>query len=186
MKKTWQGGLTKGHYITVTPIPAGAPAFLGGGFASTQTAEKGHGRVDRRIYALSGDIGWLSRKDEWAGLKALGMAMNISTNLKTGAVSEDMRFFISTVTGIGQFAKSVRDHWGVESMHWTLDVTFNEDKSRISKDNEPQNMAVMRKLALSFLKPDKKNDVRRQSYKVKRKRAMMDGDYLEKAMAGKF
>ena len=176
-------------------LPDGSPAFLGMDFQSAQTSEKGHGRIERRVYALVDDIGWLSRRREWEGLAALGMAARLSTEAKTGAQSYDMRFFLSSVSDIEQFSNSVRAHWGIESMHWTLDVTFSEDKSRIRKDNEPQNMAVIRKLAMNFLKAQKKselgsesvtNKVRRESYKVKRKRAMMREDYLEKIMVGNF
>jgi len=161
-----------------------APAFLSMDFQTTQTVEKGHGRVDRRIYALVDDIGWLSRRDEWAGLQSIGVAANISTDISSGEVSSDVRFYLCSINGIEQFAKSVREHWGIESMHWTLDVAFNEDKSRIRKDNEPQNMAVIRKLAVNYLKQEKLKDKRRESYKVKRLRASVNEAYLERVMVG--
>lgn len=67
-------------------------------------------------------------------------------------------------------------------MHWTLDVTFGEDKSRIRKENEPENAALLRKIALNFLKIEKKNDQKQQSYKAKRYLAFIDEKYLEKVM----
>jgi predicted transposase YbfD/YdcC len=172
-----------------------APAFLGCEFDSTQTLEKGHGRAERRLYAICGDISWISRYGDWEGLASIGMAVSITTNIKTGATSSDTRFFISSISDIGEFAQSVRSHWQIESCHWTLDVSFGEDKSRARKDNEPQNLAMLRKLALNYLRVQKNIDladesapgkVKRESFKVKRKRAMMRDDYLEKVMIGNF
>ena len=165
-------------------LPPGAPAFLEMDFQTAQTIDKGHGRIERRVYATVGDIGWLSRRDEWANLQSVGIACSITTDIMTGGVSSDTRFYLSSVNDIGQFAKSVRQHWRIESTHWTLDVAFREDKSRIRKDNEPQNMAVIRKLALNYLKLEKKKNPRRESFNVKRKRAMINMAYLERVMAG--
>jgi hypothetical protein len=67
-------------------------------------------------------------------------------------------------------------------MHWTLDVTFGEDKSRMRKENEPENAALLRKIALNFLKIEKKNDQKQQSYKAKRYLAFVNENYLEKVM----
>jgi hypothetical protein len=67
-------------------------------------------------------------------------------------------------------------------MHWTLDVTFGEDKSRIHKENEPENATLLRKIALNFLKLEKKNDQKQQSYKAKRFLAFANEKYLEKVM----
>ena len=53
--------------------------------------------------------------------------------------------------------KSIRSHWGIENtLHWSLDVTFSEDKSRIRKDNAPENFALLRKERIKFIKPRKK------------------------------
>lgn len=71
-------------------------------------------------------------------------------------------------------------------MHWILDVVFNEDKSRIRKENEPENAALLRKMALNILKidtqQDKANDVRPRSYNAKRYKAAVNVNYLEKVM----
>jgi predicted transposase YbfD/YdcC len=175
-------------------LPADMPVFLNSDFQSTQTVEKGHGRIERRTFILAaGDISWIHRHKEWEGLKSLGLAISFTTNVNTDVTTIDGRFFISTLDNIGEFASSVRNHWQIESNHWTLDVSFGEDRSRVRRDNEPQNLAMIRKLALNMLKVDKQKDLqdenlsgrrRRESYKVKRKRAMMRDDYLEKVMVG--
>jgi len=145
-----------------------------------KTSEKGHGRIETREYYLITDISWLDGKETWEGLKAIGMSKNRC--IRKDIVTEETRYFIASITNGSDFANAVREHWGIESMHWTLDVTFGEDKSRIRKENEPENAALLRKIALNFLKIEKKNDVKKQSYKAKRYLAFVNEKYLEKVM----
>jgi predicted transposase YbfD/YdcC len=65
----------------------------------------------------------------------------------------ETRYFITSLTGVNQFADSVRKHWSIENgLYWQLDVTFGEDGSRARKDNSPLNVNVLRKTALTVLK----------------------------------
>jgi predicted transposase YbfD/YdcC len=74
------------------------------------------------------------------------------------------------------FARAVRSHWRIEnSLHWALDVSFREDDSRLRKDHGPENLALLRRLAVSLLKQD--TTVKR-GIATKRKRAGWDDDYL--------
>jgi hypothetical protein len=66
-------------------------------------------------------------------------------------------------------------------MHWTLDVTFNEDKSRVRKENEPENMALLKRMAMNILRLEKEEQ-RQVSFREKRFMAAMDEDYLEKVL----
>ena len=78
-------------------------------------------------------------------------------------------------------AEAIRSHWGIEnSLHWTLDVTFSEDESRIRKQNSPENFALLRRLAINLLKQEKTST---QSLKMKRYRAAMDNNYLVKILS---
>ncbi len=78
-------------------------------------------------------------------------------------------------------AHAVRSHWGIEnSVHWILDVTFNEDASRIRKDNAPLNFSVLRRLSLNLLSRDTSV---RGSIAMKRYRAALDDNYLAKIIA---
>ena len=88
-----------------------------------------------------------------------------------------MRFYISSVEkDAKKIATAIRNHWGIEnSLHWTLDVTFSEDKSRIRKDNAPENFALLRRLALNLLKQE---NTFKGSLKMKRYKASMDNNYL--------
>jgi predicted transposase YbfD/YdcC len=97
---------------------------------SVKTSEKGHGRIEKRAYYLSTDIDWLEQKDEWEGLKAVGAVW--SETERGGKICREHRYYITTLTDVKTFAEAVRTHWGIEnSLHWCLDVSFNEDKSTI-------------------------------------------------------
>ena len=149
-----------------------------------RTVEKGHGRIETREYYLISDISWLEARKNWEGLKAIGMV--ISRRIEKEKESVETRYYLSSITNGNKFSEAVREHWGIESMHWLLDVTFKEDKSRIRKENEPENAALLRKIALSILKIDtqldKANNIRPHSYNGKRYKASLDEAYLEKVM----
>ncbi len=116
----------------------------------------------------------LQQHPEWKGMKSIGQVINITT--RNGKESSDVRCYISSLPAkVKQFAAAVRGHWGIEnSLHWVLDVTFNEDQSRIRKDHGPENFSLLRKLALCMLK----NDTSKQSIKRKRKRAAWNNQFL--------
>jgi predicted transposase YbfD/YdcC len=79
-----------------------------------------------------------------------------------------------------QILYATRQHWSVENnLHWVLDVVFREDDSRIRKDNSPQNMAVLRNIALNILK----QDTSKGSSKQKRYRAALDDTFLLKLLS---
>ena len=93
-----------------------------------------------REYYLITDISWLENRKEWEGLKAIGMV--VSKRTEKGKQSIETSYYLSSITNGTDFSNCVRQHWGIESMHWLLDVTFKEDKSRIRKENEPENAAL--------------------------------------------
>lgn len=137
------------------------------------TKEKGHGRIERRTYYLTTEIDWLENRSLWAGIAAIGM-VNAQVE-RNGVVSEEKRYYITSLPDIKQFAYAVRAHWGVEnSLHWCLDMTFHEDYSRIRKDHSAENMAVVRHMALNILKqhPSKISVAR------KRRRCSYDDAFL--------
>jgi len=95
----------------------------------------------------------------------------------------ETRYFISSLPNNAELlAQGVRTHWSIENkLHWVLDVQFNEDGSRIRKDNAPQNLAILRHIALNLLNQDK---TVKAGVKRKRNKAGWDNEYLEKILMG--
>ena len=87
----------------------------------------------------------------------------------------------SLVLDAKSFAEIIRTHWRIENqLNWVLDVQFNEDDSRIRKDNSPENMAIIRQLALSLINQEK---TEKKSVKSKQNKANWDNDYLLQILA---
>lgn len=142
----------------------------------TETSEQAHGRSERRRYWLTSCLDWLREKDDWAGLTSVGMVESLRE--VKGVSSREVRYFISSLDGSNaeKFARAVRTHWAVENnLHWVLDVAFDEDGSRVRKDNAPENMAMLRHVALNLLKADTS---KKSSIAIKRKRAGWSPEYL--------
>jgi predicted transposase YbfD/YdcC len=93
------------------------------------------------------------------------------------AVEHKVHFFVTSLKGdVKQFARAVRRHWSIEnSLHWVLDIAFNEDQSRARTGAEPENIAVLRHFALNLLKLDTSV---KDSIKGKRQRAGWDDTYM--------
>jgi predicted transposase YbfD/YdcC len=142
-----------------------------------QTKDKGHGRVEQRYYYQSPlPESMRALAQDWSELKTIGQVVSITK--RDGKECSEVRFYISSLPlGVKRFAEAVRGHWGIEnSLHWTLDVTFDEDRSRIRKDFGPDNFALLRRFALRLLQQDTSPG----SIKKKRKRAAWNNDALAK------
>lgn len=139
--------------------------------------ERGHGRDEYRSYGVLHHTEGIRGAADWAGLTTIGMC--ISRRTVGDKVSEETRYFIgSKVASARVYGQVLRRHWGIENnLHWQLDVTFAEDRSRL-KDQSAENFSVLRKLALVLLKrhPDK------ASLACKRFHAAMDVDFLEEVI----
>ncbi len=142
---------------------------------------EGHGRDEfRRCWATS-DLSWLEGREEWKDLKSVVMVE--SERFVGDRLSVETRYYLSSLENDAKLLnESVRSHWGVEnSLHWVLDVTFQEDRSRIKKENAPENFGLLRRLALCLLK---KEDTSKRSIKGKRLRASWDERYLQRVLCG--
>lgn len=118
-----------------------------------KTVEKGHGRIEKRKYYYSTDIGWmLDAKKEWSGLTGVGMVERETEN--AGKKSKEISYYIGSITSVKEFEKAVRNHWKIESMHWSLDVTYGDDANRTRRGTAPQNMAVLKRIAFNTVKND--------------------------------
>lgn len=141
-----------------------------------RTKEKGHGRIEERIYHFSTDIEWLESKKDWAKLNGIGMIIrNVEIN---GIKTQEKQYYMASVLNVNDFARSVRAHWGVESFHWNLDVTFKEDACRTRKDTSPENLAMLKRLAYNMLRKDTERFPQKSS-KGKRLTCCFDMEYLE-------
>ena len=141
----------------------------------------GHGRIETRRAVVTADIDWLQDKDNWKGLKGIGM---IESTREIGEeCSHERRYYILSLNCNAQFfGTSVRKHWGIEnSVHWVLDMAFREDESRMRKGHSPENFAAIRHIALNLLRSNK---TFKGSVKSKRLNAAMDVKYLEEVMFG--
>jgi len=140
-----------------------------------QTTENSHGRKDGRCYVLAKVPEDFAVKEQWPGLKAVGMAVRV-TETADGTATGDVRYFIaSRYLSASRFAQAVRGHWGIENtLHWVLDVTFDEDQTRTRERHMANNLSWLRRFAISLLKrhPSK------HSIKGKSQMAGWNNDYL--------
>ena len=148
-------------------------------YESCMTIEKGHGRIEKREYFLCNDIDWIDWRKAWKKLSGIGMVRRSIT--KNGQTSQEIAYFITSLPKNAEmFGKAVRGHWGVESMHWSLDVVLNEDKRIVRKDNGARNLAVLKRMALNIIRADMKFE--KASGPRKRFRASWDSQYLEEVL----
>lgn len=119
--------------------------------------DAGHGRVETRKCTVSSQVDWLSQKSEWCGFNTI--AMLEETREIGEKISVERRFFISSLpANAKQIAATIRAHWSVENaLHWTLDVVFNEDYSRVRKQRASENMALVRHTVLNMLTNGRKS-----------------------------
>ena len=151
--------------------------FLGREYSYYEQIEAGHHRVEKRqVWTVDvSELQPLPNQELWSGLKTV--VKIVSEGRLWNKTITESRFYLSSLnSNAEEIAHSLRSHWGIEnSLHWTLDVTFCEDKSRIRKDNSPENFALLRRLAINLLKQEKGF---KGSLKMKRYLAGMDNNYL--------
>jgi predicted transposase YbfD/YdcC len=146
------------------------------------TIDDGHGRHEERNYVVVYDLDGIRDRTLWSKLKAVGMCYSERTVHGTGTMSTEVRYFIgSRYMSAKRYGTALRNHWGIENnLHWQLDVTYGEDRSRIQKRHGAENFASLRRGALSLLK---QNPCKR-SLRGKRKMAALDTDFLEEILQG--
>lgn len=140
-------------------------------YAYLRTVDAAHGRIETRQHWITQDIGWLpsvTGKALWPGLRSLSM---IHTLRRTGdQMARFVRYYLSSLPAdVHQFAHTARAHWFIENQpHWSLDVTFRDDANRTRTDFAPQNLAIVRQIALNLFQQERST---KDSLKVKRLRA---------------
>lgn len=117
-----------------------------------QSVEKGHGRIDERSYGLIKVKRGSSIHERWPSVKAIGYAIRLTED-KAGDQKFETRYYIlNRFIGVESFARAVRGHWSIESMHWVLDVAFREDAQQTSERTLANNLSWLRKFAITMLK----------------------------------
>ena len=139
---------------------------------------KGHGRVDHLTYYQFNAPKTLAGFSNWKKFRTIGIAIRVSE--KGDQVSREARYFISSLRlGVKRFAAAVRGHWAIENtLHWCLDVTFREDESRLRNRHAADNVAWLKRFALSLLK--QRTD--KESIAMRRRMAGWNNDYLSQVL----
>ena len=146
-----------------------------------ETVEAEHGRLEIRTYGITSALEWLGAKASWSNVHSIGM---VESHRAVGDhIAEETRYYLTSLPcEATQFAKAVREHWGVENARpWVLDVSFREDDCRIRKEQGAQNFAVLRHIALNLLQRESGHQ---RGIKARRKRAGWDRQYLIKVLVG--
>lgn len=156
--------------------------FAGAKVRRFETHDHAHGRDELRFYFVCPVPDDLPDRERWPQLRAIGLAVN--NTFRDGKERIEYRYYIlSRFVSGGRFAAAVRSHWAIENrLHWQLDVTFQEDQSRIRKGHADANFSSLRRMALSLLK---NNHTTKVGIKNKRLLAAMDDDYLAEVLLGK-
>lgn len=149
--------------------------FKGFDVRHCETNDKGHGRIETRHYYQSSiPESMREQADQWPKMKTICQVINMTE--RDGKETSEVRYYISSLPlSVKRMASAARGHWSIEnSLHWVLDMTFNEDQSRIRKDHGAENFALLRRFAIGLIKQDTtKGSIRR-----KRKKAGWDDSFL--------
>lgn len=143
--------------------------------------DKGHGRIEERIVTVSSETDWLHGPRHFPGETRLPGARTLirveaRTELKDRCRADTRYFISSAILDAERAAAIVRGHWLIENaLHWTLDVVFGDDQSRLRKGHGAHNMAIVRHFAINLVRAV--ND--KTSIKLRRKRAGWNSDYLQ-------
>jgi len=144
------------------------------------TKEVGHGREEIRSYIQMPVPDDLRGLELWKGLKSIGMATLVC--VRDGKETADTRYYISSLPmGVKLFAHAVRSHWGIEnSCHWSLDMTYREDESRMREPHLRENFAWLNRFTLSLLKQHPGKD----SIAMKRRACGWSDEFLAEVVTG--
>ena len=159
----------------------GCGDFKGVEHSYYRSLEKDHGRLEeRKCWAIEGEAKWLGIDKEWKQVRTIAAIERTRTT--RGKISKETSYYITSLPGNAKrIAQVARSHWGIENgQHWVLDVTMDEDMCRVRKDNAAENLAILRRVAISMI-----NIVKgKLSVKAALKKAGWDPSFLEKILVG--
>jgi predicted transposase YbfD/YdcC len=145
------------------------------------TTDADHGRLEQRHHVVCHEVDWLiaerhfPKERLFPGLAMIAMVQTATE--RAGKIEREKRYYLSSATLDAKLlAAAVRAHWGIENrLHWVLDVVFHDDLARLRTGFGPQNMAVVKHIAMNLIRQPKD----RHSLKNRRKLACLNSDYLE-------
>jgi predicted transposase YbfD/YdcC len=146
---------------------------------SKSTVDADHGRIETRTSMVSTDIEWLQENHDWPGLAAIGKIVRIR-EAADKTTTDTAYYLLSTPMAPERFGEVVRSHWAIENrLHWCLDVTMNQDRARNRMDSGPQNLAVLRHMALNLVRKESSKG----SLPKKLRRAAWSDAFLARVLA---
>jgi predicted transposase YbfD/YdcC len=143
-----------------------------------------HGRLVRRRVFASTEAAALEALSGWPGLRTVLAVESIrSLNSAPTKLESEIRYFLSSCADApAVLGQAIRSHWAVENnLHWTLDVTFHEDDSRVRDRTATRNLALLRKIALNIVGRDRTSKV---SIRARRKKAAWNDSYMLQLLVG--
>jgi predicted transposase YbfD/YdcC len=149
------------------------------GLPTVTAVDKDHGRIETRTTRVSHEVGWMTGGRRHPGetrFPSLASLVQTTTRIeRRGKITEETRYFIASARLTPErAAEAIRSHWGVESLHWVLDVIFKEDLSRLRRGHGAHNMALVRRLAFNIVRAGRG----KRSIKTARKAAGWNPDFL--------
>lgn len=151
--------------------------FEGINFSYDERVEKGHHRTEKRlVWTIPvSELPPLHQQADWLGLKTVVMVVRVRR--LWNKITREVQFYLTSLDSDAcKLGRAIRLHWGIEnSLHWTLDVTFDEDACRVRSLHAPQNLALLRRIALNALNSEVSF---KRSNRQKSNRAAMDNNYM--------
>lgn len=143
--------------------------------------DKGHGRIETRKCTVVKDLSLIEESLNWKDLTSIIKIESKRLELITGNTTQETRFYISSCDhNAKKFNTLIRKHWSIENnLHWSLDVNFSEDSSRIRKGYADQNFSVIRRIALNLIKLEPTEKI---SQRGKRKIAGYDDNFRKQIL----
>ncbi len=140
--------------------------------------DMGHGRIEVRKCDVISNLELVEQQPHWKNLKSVIRITADITEKKSGLLTHNTRYYISSLAPHAKLMNnSVRSHWGIENkLHWTLDVVMKEDNQLARKDNLPENLNMIKKIAIGFL--NQETTIKR-SKPYKMQKAYGDNQYRE-------
>ena len=138
--------------------------------------DKDHGRIEKRTCQVLTDLKWIDQREDWKNLTSIVKIVSERTIISESKTSIDTRYFICNQAFTAEkMLSSIRFHWGIENtLHWSLDVTFDEDRRRNRIDNSAVNFSFLRRITLNLIK----QEPTKMSIAHKRLRANRSPDFL--------